>query len=68
MLGNIGTTELIIILVILLLLFGSRLPTIMRSLGKSVNEFKRGMNDITEDPDAKKDAETKKDEKPTQAG
>jgi len=54
--GSFGTTELIIILVILLLLFGTRLPSVMRSLGKSVNEFKKGMNEITELPeDEKKD-------------
>ena len=42
--GMPGTTELIIILVIALLLFGKRLPDIMRSLGGSVREFKKGMD------------------------
>lgn len=46
---NMGTTELIIVLVVLLLLFGSRLPSIMRSLGKSATEFKKGMNDFTDE-------------------
>ncbi len=41
--------ELIIILVIALLIFGARLPKVMRSLGQSVNEFKRGMNETFED-------------------
>ncbi len=41
---NLGPTELIIILAIVLLLFGSRkLPDLARSLGKSSKEFKRGM-------------------------
>lgn len=59
---GLGTTELIIILAILLLLFGSRLPSIMRSMGKSVNEFKRGMNETDETP-----TDVKKDEAPTPA-
>jgi sec-independent protein translocase protein TatA len=44
-LQNIGGPELIIILVIALLVFGSRLPSTARSLGKSINEFKRGMKE-----------------------
>lgn len=45
--GGIGHWELLIILIIALLLFGSRLPQVMRSLGQSVTEFKRGMNEVT---------------------
>jgi sec-independent protein translocase protein TatA len=40
---DLSTTHLIIIAVILLLLFGAKLPSIMRGLGSSVNEFKKGM-------------------------
>lgn len=43
--GGIGMTELLIIGFIVLLLFGSRLPSVMGSLGKSIVEFKKGMND-----------------------
>jgi len=49
---GLNTTELLIILVVLLLLFGARLPNVMRSLGKSVTEFKKGMNEIDEAPSA----------------
>ena len=42
---GIGITELLIVLGILLLLFGTRLPSIARSMGKSITEFKRGMHD-----------------------
>ena len=36
---------------VVLLLFGNRLPMVMRSLGRSVNEFKRGVGDTDEDDD-----------------
>lgn len=38
--------QMMIVLVVALLLFGNRLPSVMRSLGKSVTEFKKGVNDI----------------------
>ena len=41
--GSLGTTELIIIAGVALLIFGNRLPSVMRSLGKSVIEFKKGV-------------------------
>lgn len=47
---GLGSTEMIVFLVIALLLFGSRLPSVMRSLGKSVTEFKKGINEVDEDP------------------
>ena len=49
---NIGVTELIIILVILLLLFGStRLPQLAKGMGKSIREFKKGIADGEEEED-----------------
>ena len=42
---GIGIPELLIVLGIVVLLFGSRLPSIARSMGKSITEFKRGMNE-----------------------
>ena len=44
---GIGTTEMIVFGIIAVLLFGSRLPSVARSLGKSIVEFKKGMNDLT---------------------
>ena len=46
---GIGHTELIIILVVIFILFGHRLPSVMRSLGRGVVEFKQGMSGITDD-------------------
>lgn len=45
----IGTTELMLIAGIALLLFGGKkLPEMMRGLGQGVREFKKGTQDITE--------------------
>jgi sec-independent protein translocase protein TatA len=48
---NIGTTELLVLLAIALLLFGRRLPEVGRSLGKGIVEFKKGLRDIQEEVD-----------------
>jgi sec-independent protein translocase protein TatA len=45
-----GPLELAIIAGIVLLLFGgSKLPSLMRNLGRSTNEFKRGMSETVDD-------------------
>ena len=47
---GLGYQELLIILVIVLILFGaSRLPDLARSLGSSVKEFKKGVNEVRDD-------------------
>ena len=51
--GGIGPLELFIVAVILLLLFGNRLPSVMRSLGRGVIEFKKGVQGVEEDLDEK---------------
>ena len=43
--GVPGPFELIVIALIVLLLFGKRLPGLMHSLGRSVVEFKKGVSD-----------------------
>ncbi|MEY3282822.1 MAG: twin-arginine translocase TatA/TatE family subunit [Acidobacteriota bacterium] len=49
--GGLGPTELIIILVILLVLFGgSRLPSLAKGLGESVRSFKKGIAEDVEEP------------------
>ncbi len=58
MFRNFGATELIIILLIVLLLFGAKkLPGLARSLGASAKEFKEGIEQgSTESEDNKSDA------------
>lgn len=47
---GLGPTELIVVGLVVLLLFGSRLPSVMRNMGKGITEFKKGMNEIDEEP------------------
>jgi sec-independent protein translocase protein TatA len=49
---GLGTVELIIVAAVILLLFGSRLPRVMRSLGEGIVEFKRGVQGIEDDGSA----------------
>jgi sec-independent protein translocase protein TatA len=48
---GMGPMELLIIAGVVLLLFGNRLPSVMRSLGRGVIEFKKGVQGIDEDVD-----------------
>ena len=46
-LGLIGTQEVIIIAIIVLLLFGGKkIPELMRGIGKGIRSFKEGMDDV----------------------
>ena len=58
----IGTQEIIIIALVVLLLFGGRkIPELMRGLGKGVKSFKDGMNDPDAPKEAQSDLEDNKD-------
>lgn len=47
--GNLGFTEIMIILVVGLLVFGAkRLPEIGASMGKGIREFKKSLSDTTD--------------------
>jgi len=46
-----GPVEIVVILVVALLLFGRRLPEIARNVGKSLTEFKKGINEAKETQD-----------------
>ncbi len=62
--GMPGWAEMVIIAFIVLLLFGNRLPSVMRSLGRGVVEFKKGVQGIEDEVEkagtAKKDEESAK--------
>ena len=55
-LGGIGTGEIILIVLAILLLFGGKkLPELMRGMGKGVKEFKDAMNEPTGEKSEKKE-------------
>ena len=58
--GSIGWTEILIIALIVLLLFGGKkIPELMKGLGKGLRSFKEGVNNIA---DEVTDKEEKKEE------
>ena len=51
--GKIGAGEILLVLAVLLLLFGSKkLPELARSLGRSARELRKGMHEDDDDPAA----------------
>ena len=57
---GLGMQEILVILLIVLLLFGGKkIPELMRGAGKGVRAFKDGMKEVTSDEDASEKAETK---------
>lgn len=66
-LGMIGTTELVLIAVVALLLFGGKkIPELMRGLGAGVKSFKDGMKEGDLDASQQKTEEKKADDAPKQ--
>lgn len=56
MLGSIGPTELILILLIVIIIFGARkLPDLGKSIGEGIKNFKKSMSSKDEDPSKKTD-------------
>ena len=66
-LGNIGWPEILIVGVVMLLLFGRRLPEMGRSLGQGIVEFKKGLKDVTDDIKNEVDNATNDTKKPDSA-
>jgi len=48
---GVGPTELIVVGVVMLLLFGNRVPEMMRGMGRGIKEFKEGVQGIESDLD-----------------
>ena len=55
---NLGTGEIVIILVVVLLLFGAKkIPELARGLGRGVNSFRQGLNEVSDELNAKEKKE-----------
>jgi sec-independent protein translocase protein TatA len=48
---NLGNWEIVVVLLLILVLFGSRLPQAMKSLGSSIREFKKGVKEGSGSPE-----------------
>ena len=58
--GNLGTGELILIALVVLLFFGAkRIPELMRGMGKGVKSFKQGLNEVEDEIKKASDDDTK---------
>ena len=52
LLGIIGPWKIVLIVLVVLLMFGGKkIPELMKGLGKGISEFKKGKNDIEKDLD-----------------
>ena len=62
LIGSLGFWEIALIVLVVLLLFGGKkIPELMRGLGKGVKSFKEGMKDVEDDvKEIKKDIESEK--------
>ncbi|NDV78004.1 twin-arginine translocase TatA/TatE family subunit [Dysgonomonas sp. 511] len=60
LIGNLGTGEIIVLAIVVLLLFGGKkIPELMKGLGKGIKNFKEGVKGIEDDIEGTDD--TKKD-------
>lgn len=63
MFGGLGAPELIIVLLVVLLLFGStKLPKLARSIGQASQEFKKGVSESGKDEPDEAASDSKKDD------
>ncbi len=60
---GLGTQEILIILLVVLLLFGGKkIPELMKGMGKGVKNFKEGLNGVGDEENTSMDKDAKKDE------
>ncbi|MCF8242405.1 MAG: twin-arginine translocase TatA/TatE family subunit [Melioribacteraceae bacterium] len=63
MFGNLGATEILLIVLAILILFGAKkIPELAQGIGKGMKEFKKAMKDVEEDIKIT-DGDDKKDKK-----
>lgn len=62
--GGLGTPELLIIVLVVLLLFGGKkIPELMHGMGKGVRSFKEGMNEVSDNLKMEEKDKEKENEK-----
>jgi len=60
MFGNLGATEIILIILAILILFGAKkIPELAKGIGKGMKEFKKAVKDVEEDINLSEDTEKK---------
>lgn len=60
LLFNLGTGEIIVIVLVILLLFGGKkIPELMKGVGKGVKSFKQGLNEMEDEIKKASDDDTK---------
>ncbi len=60
MFGMPGGIEWIVILIVALLIFGKRLPEVMKSMGRGIVEFKKGVKGVEDDVEEAMDKDPEK--------
>lgn len=64
MFGNLGSTEIILIVLAILILFGAKkIPELAQGIGKGMREFKKAMKEVEDDIKLTDKPENKKEEK-----
>lgn len=64
MFGNLGATEIILIVLAILILFGAKkIPELAQGIGKGMKEFKKAVRDVEDDIKSTTDDDTKKEVK-----
>ena len=64
MFGNLGAGEIILILLVILILFGTKkIPELSRGIGKGMSEFKKGLKDVEDEIKSADDDKKKIDDK-----
>lgn len=65
MFGNIGGTEIILIVLAILILFGAKkIPELAQGVGKGMREFKKALKDVEDDIKITENSESKEEKKP----